>query len=85
MGRRFECGCTVGVAGVCPALPKMSRDFVPSGTEYVCCVYSALLPYFLCLRFLVGLSSMSLSLESIGVFESGSVIMDVGSLSPCLA
>ena len=85
MGRRFECGCTVGVAGVCPALPKMSRDFVPSGTECVCCVYPALLPYFLCLRFLAGLSSVSLSSESIDVFESGSVIMDVGSLSPCLA
>ena len=48
MGRGFECGCTVGVAGVCPALPKMSRDSVPSGTGYVCCVYLALLPYFLC-------------------------------------
>ena len=85
MGRRFECGCTVGVAGVCPALPKMSRDSVPSGTGYVCCVYLAFLPYFFCLRFLAGLSSVSLSSESIDVFESGSVIMDVGSLSPCLA
>ena len=43
------------------------------------------LSYLLWRRFLAGLSSLSLSSESIDVFESGSVIMDVGSLSPCLA